>query len=102
MDNLSAQGVAVSSSPHGPWRRLGVVAAGGLAWGSDGRGGGYREGVWNGLRVDSGRALIVNGTRLWSTKGIGNGSAIPASNPTGEYVDEIDSRLSSVAFRFFF
>jgi hypothetical protein len=85
MDNLSAQGVAVSASPFGPWKRLGVVAPGGLAWGPGGKGGGYRPNVWNGLRVDSGRALIVNGTRLYSTKGIGNGTAIPNSNPTGSY-----------------
>jgi len=40
MDNLSAQGVAVSSSPYGPWRRLGIVAPGGLAWVPGGTGGG--------------------------------------------------------------
>jgi len=85
MDNLSAQGVAVSASPYGPWRRLGIVAPGGLAWGPSGKGGGFRPNVWNGLRVDSGRALIVNGTRLYSTKGIGNGTAIPNSNPGGSY-----------------
>ena len=34
MDNLSAQGVAVSKSPFGPWQRLGIVAAGGLGWGA--------------------------------------------------------------------
>ena len=39
MDNLSAQGVAVSKSPFGPWRRLGVVAPGGLAWAADRKGG---------------------------------------------------------------
>ena len=39
MDNLSAQGVAVSESPFGPWRRLGVVAPGGLAWAADRKGG---------------------------------------------------------------
>jgi hypothetical protein len=85
MDNLSAQGCAVSSSPYGPWRRLGVVAPGGLAWNASGKGGGYRENHWNGLRVDSGRALIVNGTRLYSTKGIGNGTKLPDSNPSGTY-----------------
>jgi hypothetical protein len=85
MDNLSAQGVAVATSPFGPWRRLGIVAPGGLAWGPDGRGGGFRPDLWNGLRVDSGRALVVNGTRLYSTKGIGNGTHIPNSNPSGGY-----------------
>lgn len=77
MDNLSAQGVAVSASPYGPWTRLGVVAPGGLAWGAGGKGGGFRPDIWNGLRVDSGRPLIVNNTRLYSTKGIGNGTGIP-------------------------
>lgn len=85
MDNLSAQGVAVSSSPYGPWRRLGVVAPGGLAWGPGAKGGGFRPDIWNGLRVDSGRALVVNGTRLYSTKGIGNGTGIPDANPSGMY-----------------
>ena len=77
--------VAVSGSPFGPWKRLGVVAPGGLAWGKDGKGGGFRINHWNGLRVDSGRALIVNGTRLYTTKGIGNGTGLPDSNPTGKY-----------------
>jgi len=77
--------VAVAESPFGPWRRLGVVAPGGLAWAADRKGGGYRINHWNGLRVDSGRALIVNGTKLYSTKGIGNGTGLPDSNPTGIY-----------------
>eukprot|EP00039_Didymoeca_costata_P012715 m.184726 g.184726 ORF g.184726 m.184726 type:complete len:387 (-) comp15562_c0_seq2:187-1347(-) len=85
MDNLSAQGVAVSDSPYGPWKRLGIVAPGGLGWLPGGKGGGYRKNVWNGLRVDSGRALVVNGVKLYSTKGIGNGTEIPSSNPTGSY-----------------
>jgi len=59
MDNLSAQGIAVSASPFGPWKRLGIVAPGGLGWKAGGTGGGFRPGVWNGLRVDSGRALVV-------------------------------------------
>lgn len=62
-----------------------MVAPGGLAWGSDGKGGGYRPDLWNGLRVDSGRPLVVNNTKLYSTKGIGNGSGIPNSNPSGGY-----------------
>eukprot|EP00041_Stephanoeca_diplocostata_P024953 m.642608 g.642608 ORF g.642608 m.642608 type:complete len:225 (+) comp22640_c0_seq1:1872-2546(+) len=64
--------------------RLRCVAQG-LAWGPGGTGGGYRKGLWNGLRVDSGRALIVNGTRLYATKGIGNGTMIPSHNPSGMY-----------------
>jgi hypothetical protein len=81
----SAQGVAVAESASGPWRRLGLVAAGGLGWGASGKGGGFRTNLWNGLRVDSGRALVVNGTKLYSTKGIGNGTKIPNENPGGHY-----------------
>lgn len=50
---------------YGPWKRLGIVAPGGLGWRPGGNGGGYRPNVWNGLRVDSGRALIINGIRLY-------------------------------------
>ena len=30
-------------------------------------------------------ALVVNGTKLYSTKGIGNGTQIPDENPGGHY-----------------
>ena len=45
----------------------------------------YRADAWNGLRVDSGRALIVNGTKLLFTKGIGNGTGLPYNNWLGGY-----------------
>ena len=47
----SSQMVASSASPHGPWRKLGVVARA------------MRDGSWNEVLVDSGRALLVNGAR---------------------------------------
>lgn len=61
-----------------------LLLSGSISWGPM-RVRRFRPNTWNGLRVDSGRALVVNGTRLYSTKGIGNGTGIPASNPTGGY-----------------
>lgn len=54
-----AQLVARSSSPYGPWTRLGLVAYPSLI-----------PGTWNKLRVDSGRAQIVGGQRGYWTKGV--------------------------------
>jgi len=61
-----------------------LLLSGSISWGPM-RFRRFRPNTWNGLRVDSGWALVVNGTRLYSTKGIGNGTGIPASNPTGGY-----------------
>ena len=47
----SSQMVASSSSPHGPWRKLGAVARA------------LNDGSWNERLVDSGRALQVQGKR---------------------------------------
>lgn len=58
-----AQLVASSSSPDGPWTKLGVVAqptGQPPDWGSN----------WNGRRVDSGRALIIGGQKGYWTKGV--------------------------------
>jgi hypothetical protein len=47
----SSQMVASSASPHGPWRKLGVVARA------------MHDGSWNEILVDSGRALLISGVR---------------------------------------
>ena len=59
----SAQLVARAASPDGPWTRLGLVC--------------YPTGAppaynssWNARRCDSGRALKVNGRRMYLTKGV--------------------------------
>ena len=58
-----AQLVAVSSSPGGPWRKLGLVAepvgSAEKDWSK----------AWNARRLDSGRALVVAGVKSYWTKG---------------------------------
>jgi hypothetical protein len=60
---VSAQLVASSDSIFGPWTRHGLVA---FPTGQPP----LFNATWNARRVDSGRAMIVNGTRGYWTKGV--------------------------------
>lgn len=59
-----AQMVASSKSPDGPWTKLGLVGA------PTGSNDSNWTRSWNARRLDSGRALIVNGRKGYWTKGV--------------------------------
>eukprot|EP00041_Stephanoeca_diplocostata_P015559 m.297419 g.297419 ORF g.297419 m.297419 type:complete len:463 (+) comp20080_c0_seq2:74-1462(+) len=61
---VSAQLVAHAASPDGPWERLGLVA-----WPLGNASENWSK-PWNARRLDSGRALTVNGKRGYWTKGV--------------------------------
>merc|ERR1712224_307824 len=77
-DPIAAQLVASATSPEGPWTRLGLVN-----WPKGSEDSGYNQ-TWNGRRLDSGRALTLNGRRGSWTKGCRDTQAFGGSHTCSE------------------
>ena len=75
---VTAQTVARSRTPFGPWQRLGLVA-----W-PTGEAPGW-DSSWNARRLDSGRPLSIGGRRSYFTKGVSGASYKHAFGAYGVY-----------------